>query len=98
MYEQDLKDIGNTRELDAHAKLRSILAPGFSAKALVWQEEIVQKYADQLIEQVRERSKEGPVNIVDWFEWMSFDIIGHLTFGEPFDALKNGQHPLCEQT
>lgn len=94
MYEQSLKDIGNTRELEAHAKLRSILSAGFSAKALTWQEEVVQRYADELIEKVKNFSKEGPLNIVDWFEWMSFDIIGSLTFAEPFDALKHGSS-LC---
>jgi cytochrome P450 len=91
MYEQELKDIGNTREVTSHARLRNILSPGFSARALTWQEEIVQKYVDLLIEQIKAHSREGPVNIVDWFEWMSFDIIGDLTFAESFDALKHGE-------
>ena len=34
------------------------------------------------------------MDVTQWYNWTAFDIIGDLTFGEPFDGLEKGQyHP-----
>jgi cytochrome P450 len=61
----------------------------FSAKALLEQEELIQHYADDLMEAVGERGALGPINLVEFFNWTTFDVLGELAFGESFNSLKN---------
>ncbi|OBT82403.1 hypothetical protein VE02_08402 [Pseudogymnoascus sp. 03VT05] len=75
-----------------HARLRRALAYAFSQKALVEQEELLQDYVTKYIDNIRrfaEASKE--FNAVDWFNYTTFDIIGDLSFGEPFGCLENSE-------
>lgn len=78
-----------------HAKHRKILATSFSDASLRAQEPILLGYADLLIKQLRARASRGEViDAWAWFNYLSFDVIGDLTFGEPFDCVKDGQfHP-----
>lgn len=49
-------------------------------------------YVDQLIAQlkVRETTENGVINMVHWFNFTTFDVIGDLSFGESLEMLKNG--------
>lgn len=74
-----------------------------SDKALSAQQEIITGYVGQLIEELRARSigrkggKTGMVDMVRWFNFTSFDILGDLAFGEPFGCLRSGiMHPWIE--
>lgn len=75
-----------------HARIRRLLGHAFSDKALREQEPLLQSYVATLISGLH-RQVQGPgkgkVNLVDWFNWTTFDVIGDLSFGEPFDCLKN---------
>ncbi|RDL42248.1 uncharacterized protein BP5553_02227 [Venustampulla echinocandica] len=73
-----------------HARMRRNLSHGFSEKALRDQEPIIKSYVDLLIQRLHENSKE-PVDVVKWFNFITFDIIGDLTFGESFECLKTSQ-------
>jgi hypothetical protein len=49
-----------------------------------------------LIQRLNEESKNGeePVNLRDWLNFLSFDVIGNLGFGSDFNGLKNSKyHP-----
>ena len=48
-----------------------------------------------LLDQCRARAKsESKINLSDWFKYLTFDIIGDLSFGESFDCLeKDDFHP-----
>lgn len=72
-----------------HAAMRKTLSHGFSASALAAQEDLIQHYVDLLIQQLRQRSG-TVVNAVKWYNFATFDIIGKLSFGEPFGALEAG--------
>ena len=52
-------------------------------------------YIDLLVERLKEETSKNPVtDIVRWFNYVTFDIIGHLAFYEPFDCLQNDDyHP-----
>ena len=86
-----------------HGILRRQLAHGFSDKALREQEPLIGKYIDLLIERLHEHSVDPdrvdtetggkarkPLNMVSWYNWTTFDVIGDLVFGEPFGSLDRG--------
>lgn len=75
-----------------HARQRRALSHAFSTKALLEQEYIVKSYIDVFSEKMRGFAKQGtPVNLVDWFAYTTFDIIGDMALGEPFGCLENGK-------
>ena len=76
-----------------HARHRRIMAPAFSDRSLREQESVIRKYVDLFIQRMRENAG-TPVDIAAWFNFTTFDIIGDLAFGEPFDCLlKSRYHP-----
>lgn len=79
-----------------HARLRRVLSHGFSAQAMLKQEPIIQKYVDLFVKRLYDVGEQGsrPVNIMRWYNYCTFDIVGDLAFGEPFDCLtKSDYHP-----
>lgn len=78
-----------------HLRHRKILATSFSDASLKAQEPIVLGYEALLVKQLRERAARGEVvDLWAWFNFLTFDVIGDLTFGEPFDCVKDGRfHP-----
>ncbi|ORY19673.1 pisatin demethylase [Clohesyomyces aquaticus] len=73
---------------ETHARQRRALSHGFSQQALWGQETIVQSYVTKLLRDVKRFSeKDQSFNIVDWFNFMTFDVIGDLSFGESFGCL-----------
>jgi cytochrome P450 len=73
-----------------HSRQRRALAYAFSQKALNDQEPLVNDYVDTLIEKLGIRAKNGQaINLVDWLNFTTFDIIGDLAFNEPFGCLKD---------
>ncbi|KAK2040847.1 cytochrome P450 [Colletotrichum somersetense] len=73
---------------DDHRRQRRQLNHAFSAAALHEQEHIVMKYINQFISILTEKAKKGEVlNIVDWINYTTFDIIGDLCFADAFHGL-----------
>ncbi|KAK3367963.1 isotrichodermin C-15 hydroxylase [Podospora didyma] len=76
-----------------HARHRRVLAPAFSEKALREHEPIILHHIRLFIQRMRENACK-PVDLCAWFNFVSFDIIGDLTFGESFDCLEQSKyHP-----
>ncbi|KAJ3564471.1 hypothetical protein NPX13_g7829 [Xylaria arbuscula] len=75
-----------------HGYLRKLLAHGFSEKSLREQESVLKSFIDTLFRRLNEESRNGeqPVDIQRWYNFVSFDIIGYLTFGESFNCLTTG--------
>ncbi|KAL5362983.1 cytochrome P450 [Aspergillus floccosus] len=80
---------------DQHSHYRRLFSHGFSDRSLREQEPLLQGYIDMLMDGLERSSREnGPVDIVQWFNWTTFDIIGDLTFGESFECLEKATlHP-----
>ncbi|GAB1313326.1 hypothetical protein MFIFM68171_03536 [Madurella fahalii] len=78
-----------------HRRQRRLLAHAFSDKALRGQEDIMKHYIDLFILRLSERAREGEaVDVVRWYNFTTFDLIGDLAFGQPFGCLeKGGYHP-----
>jgi cytochrome P450 len=81
---------------DEHRMLRKQLAPGFSERAMRAQEPIIGGYVELLIQRLREEtSKESKVvDMKDWVNFKTFDVIGKLAFGSDFGCLADSKwHP-----
>jgi cytochrome P450 len=80
---------------ETHRRMRRQLGHAFSDASLGQQEPIIKIYVDLLLQRLEERAKSGQeINIVDWLNFTTFDIIGDLTFSDPFHSLEtNNYHP-----
>jgi len=82
-------------DLSAHARVRKQLAPDLTARAVRAQEPMIQRYVNLLVERLGKivsadtTSQNIEVDMVQWFNFTTFDIIGDLGFGESFDCLEN---------
>lgn len=82
-----------------HSRYRRLLVHAFSEKALRDQEPILQSYVNLFISKLREiaassRSGFAVVDVVEWFNFITFDIIGDLAFNESFHCLDETRyHP-----
>jgi cytochrome P450 len=73
-----------------HPRHRKTFQPAFSEKALRGQEPIFKIYTDALIKlMVDSAAASQPLDVVKAYNWTTFDIVGHLTFGEPFGCLRD---------
>ena len=88
----------NANDAD-HSRIRRLLSHAFSESALRQQEPLLQSYIDLLIDRLHERvntssSKTAKINLVDWVNFVTFDISGDLSFGESFRSLEESRyHP-----
>lgn len=79
-----------------HARYRRVLANGFSHQAMLDQQPTIMKYINMLFDKLKVESHNGDqkVDVVRWFNYTTFDIIGDLCFGEPFGCLEDSAyHP-----
>lgn len=76
-----------------HARYRRLLAHAFSEKGMRDQEPLIRKYVDLLIDRLQEQA--GKVtDMVEWYNRITFDMIGDLAFGDPFYCLQDRKtHP-----
>ncbi|KAI5921541.1 cytochrome P450 [Camillea tinctor] len=84
--------VHTTDPLD-HSMQRKSLSHAFSSKSLRDDEYVVQKYVTLFIEQLGKLGAPGTegINLSEAFNWITFDVIGDLTFGEPFNAVVEGK-------
>jgi cytochrome P450 len=59
-------------------------------KALREYEPRVTAYTDQLLSHFS-KSEGKPVNVTDWFNFYSFDVMGDLAWGKSFGMLQHGE-------
>ncbi|RFU80503.1 cytochrome p450 monooxygenase [Trichoderma arundinaceum] len=87
-------------DADAHSRMRRVIAPAFSDKALREQDSLIQGYVGLFIQRLHEQGEteaKGKVDIVRWYNYFTFDIIADMTFGEPFYCLRDSDyHPWVE--
>ncbi|KAL4865830.1 hypothetical protein BDV12DRAFT_210914 [Aspergillus spectabilis] len=78
-----------TRDKNEHARLRRIWDRGFNAKALRDYTPRVRDHTSKL-QEVFDRNLGQTLNITQWFNYYSFDVMGDLAFGKSFDMLLGG--------
>ncbi|KAB8236162.1 cytochrome P450 [Aspergillus alliaceus] len=76
-----------------HGELRRMMAHGFSDRSLREQVPIIKSYGDKFFNRLHELSRTGkPVDMVKWYNFLTFDVIGDLAFGSSFDCLETSQY------
>ena len=81
---------------EEHGRMRKLLANGFTGTAMNDQEPLIRVHVDLFIQRLLEIADDGKadIDIFQWLAYCTFDIIGDLSFGEPFGCLKEGvMHP-----
>ncbi|KAM0119410.1 hypothetical protein ACP6JC_003923 [Aspergillus fumigatus] len=83
-----------TADQDHHPRVRKALSYAFSEKALRDQEPFVKHYVDLLIQRLRgiADAEDNRVDLVKWYKFTTFDIIGDLAIGRSFDCLQDSAY------
>ncbi|OCK88101.1 cytochrome P450 [Cenococcum geophilum 1.58] len=79
----------------AHGRQRRLVSHAFSDKALKEQEPLFKQYVDLLVQKVSAIAEKDPtakINLVDWYNFTTFDIMADLTFGEPLHLLDKSKY------
>ncbi|MCJ1304570.1 hypothetical protein MMC08_007383, partial [Hypocenomyce scalaris] len=80
---RDIDSIITANDAD-HARMRRLLGHAFSGKALREQEPLIQSYVHNLISGLHRHTQDrnkGKVDLADWYNWTTFDVVGDLSFG-----------------
>ncbi|KAK0642473.1 Cytochrome P450 monooxygenase rdc4 [Lasiodiplodia hormozganensis] len=76
-----------------HSRMRRVFSHAFSDKALREQEPLIQRYIGMLMQRFGEKARAGvDVDLVRYYNFTTFDIIGDLTFGESFGCLETDDY------
>ncbi|KAK6849224.1 Isotrichodermin C-15 hydroxylase [Apiospora arundinis] len=82
---------------EAHKRQRRIMAHATTPAALADQEIYLQKQVNKFVDVLGEHADQGkPIDIMLWFNYLTFDIVGELTLGTSLGCLdcKDTVHPL----
>ncbi|CCC09011.1 unnamed protein product [Sordaria macrospora k-hell] len=87
----------NTRDRAEHTRKRKIVSHTFSAKSVLQFEpymhsnlELFVKQWDSMIKNSKSADKAAHLDCLEWFNYLAFDVIGDLAFGQPFGMLSSG--------
>ncbi|GAW24068.1 hypothetical protein ANO14919_136480 [Xylariales sp. No.14919] len=72
-----------------HAKYRKILNPSFSEKATKEYEPTIHQDTDTFIKKLSGKLQDSDlkINLTQWLQWLTFDMVADVVFGEPFDCV-----------
>jgi cytochrome P450 len=95
------QNIVTTTSTQVRARMRRLLAPSFNEQSLRAQAPVLEHYASLLINRLKTLHDTRPatekhvvVNLLDWLNFYTMDIIGDLAIGESFHCLaSNEYHP-----
>lgn len=86
----------NALDQSDHARMRKVIAPAFTEKAIRGQEDLIESYAAKFVQCLEQEVCKAGINgtVVDitrWFNFTAFDLIGDLVFGESFNCLESNE-------
>lgn len=84
-----------------HLRNRRALAGAFTEHAITEHAPLLEGLVETMMQKFAEAAKQGDrsaiVDFTDWFNWLTFDISGVLSFGESFGSVAAGRaHPWVE--
>ncbi|OAA68270.1 Cytochrome P450 [Niveomyces insectorum RCEF 264] len=98
VFFEEISSPGSIIHMDrpSHEIARRTLGSAFSATAVADQEPLIQAHITALMGLFRKAAtapgtSPAPVDVVSYFTWATFDILGDLAFGEPFGSLAAGK-------
>ncbi|KAF7522202.1 hypothetical protein G7054_g12221 [Neopestalotiopsis clavispora] len=78
-----------TAPTNDHSRMRKLFSPAFSNTALVAQEPLLAQYAARMATKMgAAQRRDGNVDVVDFFNFATFDIMAELAFGESLGMLE----------
>ena len=81
-------NIINECDKEEHSRMRRMLSFAFSMSNLLRNEDILIRRTDELLDAIgdveSENGKKG-INIVQKFNYVTFDVMGEMSFGESWD-------------
>lgn len=96
---EEVDNLITTTDPKFHGRVRGLLSNSFTEDALRTQHPLIQYHASTLVSQLYKlattsKSSNGHavVNITDWLNFFTMDVIGDLAFGEPFGCLASGEY------
>ncbi|KAK8123015.1 Cytochrome P450 monooxygenase FUM2 [Apiospora sp. TS-2023a] len=77
-----------------HRRFRKLFSPAFSERALKSNEPVLRKHVDLLIAKlshavVGQQRSSRPIDMVQMYQFTTFDFMGDLTFGQPLGLLRD---------
>jgi cytochrome P450 len=79
-------------DTENHARLRKAMNPAFSSRALASQEPILQQNVELFLEKLHDHATRGlQLDLRLWYNYITFDMIGDLAFGESFGCLDSSK-------
>ena len=88
-----------TNDVKFHARVRTLLSNSFTEDALHTQHPLIHSHADLLVAKLQNLATEPQsldkgalVNMTDWLNFFTVDVIGDLAFGVTFGCLKTGEY------
>ncbi|KAH8682497.1 cytochrome P450 [Xylariales sp. PMI_506] len=75
-----------------HRRYRKQLSPAFSERSMREQQPTILKHVNMLVQGLRDSVGKKPQDLVHWFNWTTFDVIGKLAFGTSFGCLEERRH------
>ncbi|KAF1969947.1 putative RNA polymerase II mediator complex component Srb8 [Bimuria novae-zelandiae CBS 107.79] len=98
-------NIVTTPDIQIRARMRRLLSTSFNAQSLLEQALMLQKYANIVIERLYaiceanpSRTENTVVNMLDWTNFYTMDVIGDLAMGESFHCLEQSSYHLWVKT
>ncbi|KAL8387040.1 hypothetical protein RB595_010202 [Gaeumannomyces hyphopodioides] len=90
-----VSDILNAPSENDHRRMRRVMNHMFAPSAIASEEPLVQRYVDKMIARLRERASLGEeVDMLMWYNYTTFDLLGSLAFDQDFGCLDSGElHP-----
>ncbi|KAF2744068.1 isotrichodermin C-15 hydroxylase [Sporormia fimetaria CBS 119925] len=92
---EEVDNIITTVDPRFHARVRGLLSNSFTEESLRAQYPIIREHADMLVEQLKKIALSSPpakVNMTEWVNFFTMDVIGHLSFGQAFGCLARGEY------
>ncbi|KAH7141621.1 benzoate 4-monooxygenase cytochrome P450 [Dactylonectria macrodidyma] len=90
-FAAEAHSIVSERDPEKHAQMRRYLRDAFSDRSLREQEAFINQSTDEFITRIGEAGgSSSGIDIVLWFNLVTFDIIGNLAFGQSFGGVSSG--------
>ena len=87
--------LGSEKDPQRAGAKRALFMNAFSSKALAEQEDVLQRNISLFVEKLGHLgSGLNGVDMVKWYEMVSFDVLGEMAFGESFECVENGTRSL----
>lgn len=93
---KDAENLISANESD-HTRFRKVLAPAFAEKSMNDWEKAIQGHVTQLVQRLRLQAQNTdsshPVNILQWYNYISLDIIGDFLWSSSFGCIDHERTP-----